>query len=188
MSAGLKQTSTSGESALALAVLDTPVGPLALAHDGSTLFAAEFHDTPGRLSLSVRRFYARQLSPPSAPPAWLAEPWTRYFAGDHAALDALPLATPGGDFERSVWAQLRRIPTGETRSYGDIARALGGQATGDGGLARSVGTANARNPLAVVVPCHRVIGASGALTGYAGGLHRKRWLLEHEGAIARSLL
>jgi hypothetical protein len=94
MSAGLKQTSTSGESALALAVLDTPVGPLALAHDGSTLFAAEFHDTPGRLSLSVRRFYARQLSPPSAPPAWLAEPWTRYFAGDHAALDTLPLATP----------------------------------------------------------------------------------------------
>jgi methylated-DNA-[protein]-cysteine S-methyltransferase len=87
-----------------------------------------------------------------------------------------------------VWAELCRIPAGQTRSYGEIARALGGQATGDGGLARSVGTANSRNPLAVVVPCHRVVGASGALTGYAGGLHRKQWLLEHEGALPRRLL
>lgn len=174
-------------SALALAVLQTPVGPLALAHDNATLFAAEFHDTPERLALSVRRFYARTLGEPASAPRWLADPWVRYFAGDHAALEGLPLAAPGGAFERSVWLELRRIPAGETRSYGDIARALGGQPTGDGGLARSVGTANARNPLAVVVPCHRVIGANGALTGYAGGLHRKRWLLEHEGAIPRSL-
>jgi methylated-DNA-[protein]-cysteine S-methyltransferase len=173
---------------LELAVLPTPVGPLALAHDGAALFAAEFHEPPERLALSLRRFYTRALTPPSPVPEWLRRPWEAYFAGDHHALAAVPCATPGSAFERSVWAELCRIPAGQTRSYGEIARALGGQATGDGGLARSVGTANSRNPLAVVVPCHRVVGASGALTGYAGGLHRKQWLLEHEGALPRRLL
>jgi methylated-DNA-[protein]-cysteine S-methyltransferase len=87
----------------------------------------------------------------------------------------LPLAPRGDDFHQRVWALLREIPYGETRSYGQLARALG-----DRNLAQAVGTANGRNPIAVVVPCHRVIGADGSLVGYAGGLGRKRYLLALE--------
>jgi methylated-DNA-[protein]-cysteine S-methyltransferase len=97
-----------------------------------------------------------------------------YFAGERREFD-LPLAPRGDDFKQRVWALLREIPYGETRSYGDLARALG-----DVSLSRAVGTANARNPISIVVPCHRVIGSDGSLTGYAGGLDRKRFLLALE--------
>ena len=102
---------------------------------------------------------------------------TEYLAGERTTFD-LPLRASGNAFERLVWAELARIPYGETMSYGEIARRIGHP-----GAARAVGRANARNPLAIVVPCHRVIGANGSLTGYGGGLARKRWLLEHEGAL-----
>jgi methylated-DNA-[protein]-cysteine S-methyltransferase len=101
-----------------------------------------------------------------------------YLAGDRTTFD-LPLRLEGTPFQRAVWAALLEIPFGETRSYGEIARTLGRPAA-----VRAVGAANGRNPLAIVVPCHRVIGADGALAGYAGGLHRKRWLLAHEVARA----
>ena len=94
--------------------------------------------------------------------------------GAEVALD-LSVGTP---FQRRVWAALQQIPPGETRSYGELAAALGVP-----GAARAVGSANARNPLSIVVPCHRVVGADGSLTGYAGGEARKRWLLAHEGAL-----
>lgn len=97
-----------------------------------------------------------------------------YFAGDRTSFD-LPLAATGTAFEQRVWSLLRGIPHGETRSYGQLAEQLG-----DAGLARAVGTANGRNPISVIVPCHRVIGADGSLTGYAGGLARKQFLLAHE--------
>ncbi|GEJ56290.1 methylated-DNA--[protein]-cysteine S-methyltransferase [Anaeromyxobacter diazotrophicus] len=97
-----------------------------------------------------------------------------WFAGERTAFD-LPLAPRGTPFQRRVWEALREIPYGETRSYGQIAARLGAPAA-----VRAVGAANGRNPLSIVVPCHRVIGASGALTGYAGGLERKKWLLGHE--------
>jgi methylated-DNA-[protein]-cysteine S-methyltransferase len=97
-----------------------------------------------------------------------------YFAGGLTTFD-LPLAPRGELFHQRVWALLREIPYGETRTYGDLARALG-----DRNLAQAVGTANGRNPIAVVVPCHRVVGADGSLTGYAGGLERKRYLLALE--------
>jgi methylated-DNA-[protein]-cysteine S-methyltransferase len=97
-----------------------------------------------------------------------------YFAGERREFD-LPLAPRGDDFKQRVWALLREIPYGETRSYGDLARALG-----DVSLSQAVGTANARNPISIVVPCHRVIGSDGSLTGYAGGLDRKRFLLALE--------
>ena len=97
-----------------------------------------------------------------------------YFTGNLTNFD-LPLAPQGDDFHQRVWALLREIPYGETRSYGDLARALG-----DRNLAQAVGTANGRNPIAIVVPCHRVIGSDGSLVGYAGGLHRKRFLLALE--------
>lgn len=98
-----------------------------------------------------------------------------YFDGTRTEFD-LPLAPHGDEFDMRVWALLREIPYGQTRSYGDLARQLGD----DPLLAQAVGAANGRNPLAIVVPCHRVIGADGSLTGYAGGLDRKRFLLELE--------
>lgn len=97
-----------------------------------------------------------------------------YFAGDRTTFD-LPLAPRGTAFQQRVWMALREIPAGETRTYGEIAARLG-QPT----ASRAVGAANGQNPLAVVVPCHRVVGANGTLTGYAGGLDRKAWLLDHE--------
>ena len=97
-----------------------------------------------------------------------------YFAGELEAFD-LPLAPGGTPFQLRVWDELRRIPFGETVSYLQLARRLG-----DARLARAVGLANGRNPLSIVIPCHRVIGADGSLVGYGGGLERKRWLLEHE--------
>lgn len=100
-----------------------------------------------------------------------------YFAGDLAALDGIPVRMPGTEFQTSVWTALRRIPVGTTVSYSGLAQQVGRQAG-----CRAVGFANGANPVGIVVPCHRVIGADGGLTGYGGGIERKRWLLEHEGA------
>ena len=108
------------------------------------------------------------------PAAEAARQLEEYFCGTRRDFDLL-LAPEGTGFERRVWAELVRIPYGATESYGAIAQRLG-----DAALGRAVGAANARNPIAVVVPCHRVVGAAGDLTGYAGGLWRKRWLLAHE--------
>ncbi|MGZ5289742.1 MAG: methylated-DNA--[protein]-cysteine S-methyltransferase [Actinomycetota bacterium] len=101
-----------------------------------------------------------------------------YFAGRRAVF-TVPTAARGGAFQQRVWALLREIPFGETRSYGDLARELG-----DPALARAVGVANARNPIGIIVPCHRVVGSDGSLTGYAGGLERKRYLLDLERGVA----
>ena len=103
-----------------------------------------------------------------------------YFAGERLAFD-LPLRPGGTPFQQEVWEALLRIPYGETRSYGEIGGAMGLRVGG-----RAVGAANARNPVAIVVPCHRVIGADGSLTGYAGGVGAKRWLLDHERAVSRT--
>lgn len=103
--------------------------------------------------------------------AWLSA----YFSGTSAKVGDLPLDMHGAAFEKRVWKALLRIPPGETRSYGAIANELGAS-----GAARAVGAANGANPIAIIVPCHRVIGSSGSLTGYGGGLDRKTWLLDHE--------
>ena len=100
-----------------------------------------------------------------------------YFARTRTTFD-LPLDPTGTPFELRVWEELRAIPFGATRSYGEVARRLG-----DVRLTRAVGAANGKNPIPIIVPCHRVVGAKGELTGFGGGLDRKRWLLEHEGAI-----
>jgi len=101
-----------------------------------------------------------------------------YFAGELRALDGLPVDPGGTAFQQSVWAVLRRIPAGRTSSYSDVAAAIGRPSA-----TRAVGAANGANPVAVVIPCHRVIGKRGGLTGYGGGLERKAWLLRHEGVI-----
>jgi methylated-DNA-[protein]-cysteine S-methyltransferase len=155
---------------------------MALAHDqDGLLWAAEFRTDPNRLGTSLNRFGLSAGPALSPVPAVFAAAFARYFAGELQALESFATGRVGSRFEQAVWTMLRSIPPGETRSYGDIARALGGAATGSGPNARSVGTANGRNPLAIVVPCHRVIGADGRLTGYAGGLETKAWLLAHEG-------
>ncbi len=154
---------------------------MALVHDADgVLWAAEFRTDPARVQKSLDRFGLGEPVPGETPRE-LADAFAAYFAGELRALEGLRTGSFGSAFERAVWAELRRIPAGETRSYGDIARALGGAASGPGPNARAVGTANGRNPLAIVVPCHRVIGADGSLTGYAGGLAAKAWLLQHEG-------
>ena len=101
-----------------------------------------------------------------------------YFKGDVQALETLPVAPPGTAFQQEVWKTLRKVGPGSTVSYGELAKRIGRPAA-----SRAVGMANARNPVALVIPCHRVIGSSGQLTGYAYGLDRKRWLLRHEGAL-----
>jgi methylated-DNA-[protein]-cysteine S-methyltransferase len=107
---------------------------------------------------------------------------TRYFGGETTAIDAVAVEMNGTPFQKTVWAALRRIPCGTTISYAELARRIGEPAA-----VRAVGTANGANPVALIVPCHRVIGSNGSLTGYGGGLDRKQWLLTHEGVIARQL-
>lgn len=105
-----------------------------------------------------------------------------YFAGDRTTFD-LPLAATGTPFQKRVWAALRTIPFGHTTSYGELAKRIG-----EPKAVRAVGSANGHNPISIIVPCHRVIGARGDLTGFGGGIERKRWLLEHEGALSREML
>ena len=143
--------------------MDTPLGGLRLHAQAGLLTAIDFdaQQRGTRAPDAVLDQAERQLS--------------EYFDGTRTEFD-LPLASEGSEFQKKVWAELRRIPYGETATYGDIARRLGYEPV----ISRAVGTANASNPLPIVVPCHRVIGSDGKLTGYAGGIERKRILLEME--------
>lgn len=161
---------------LTLSQFDTPVGTLLLVSDSAGLLRAlDFADYEERMRRLLARHYGTFTLTPGPAPAAITDALTRYFAGDLDALAAVPVATGGSDFQKTVWAALRTIPAGETRGYGALAATIGKP-----GAARAVGLANGLNPIGIVVPCHRVIGANGTLTGYAGGVERKRWLLEHE--------
>lgn len=158
--------------------LATPVGTLYfVTDDRGVVRALDWHDYEERmlrlLGLHYRSAFSLKIG---TGPAHVRDALAAYFAGDKGALAALPVATGGSAFQREVWSALRRIPIGETWSYGQLAEHIAKPKA-----VRAVGLANGANPISVIVPCHRVIGASGALTGYAGGLARKRWLLEHEG-------
>ncbi len=148
--------------------LESPVGRLLLAaaDDGLRYVGFEL----GRHPVWIGDDWVRDPAPLAAARAQL----TAYFAGELMEFD-LPLAPQGSAFQLGVWAQLRRIPYGATISYGELA-----QRVGDASAARAVGAANGRNPLPIVVPCHRVIGADGSLTGFGGGIATKKFLLEHE--------
>ena len=141
------------------------------------LRAADWEDRELRMNDLLRRHYgARSVQLREASrrsPA--AQKLLAYFDGDLDAIDGLPTATNGTAFQCGVWSALRRIPVGRTISYGTLAVQIGKPRA-----VRAVGLANGANPIAIVVPCHRVIGADASLTGYGGGLHRKRWLLAHE--------
>ncbi|MFO1060658.1 MAG: methylated-DNA--[protein]-cysteine S-methyltransferase [Dongiaceae bacterium] len=165
--------------ALRLDRLETPIGALLLVADGAgRLQAAEWADAAERLAPVLRRRFATSLDAlqPAHDPAGLTGALAAYFAGDLGAIDDLPIGEGGTGFQRRVWAALRGIPAGTTATYGAIAARLGRPAA-----TRAVGHANGANPVSVVVPCHRLVGADGSLTGYGGGLARKRWLLTHEG-------
>jgi len=160
----------------------TPIGELALIADAEgRLRALGWTDGHERMQRNLSLLQSSDLTRASNP-AGLSAALRAYFAGDLKAIDGLPVVMSGTEFERTVWRALRDIPCGETCSYGEIARRIGRPTA-----VRAVGLANGRNPIGIVVPCHRVIGSNGTLTGYGGGLERKRWLLAHEaeGSVTR---
>jgi len=152
-------------------IVSSPIGRLLLTGDG--------HALTGLWMLDGDRHSARASGPTSSPASFaeVAAQLEEYFAGDRKEF-TVPLAPSGTPFQLAVWTQLTKIPYGSTTSYGDIARALGKRPV----AARAVGLANGANPISVIVPCHRVIGSDGSLTGYGGGLERKELLLRLEGA------
>lgn len=161
----------------------TAVGPLTILTDGDgVLRALGWEDGEARMHRLLEIQYGctirleRNASRSTARAAL-----DGYFAGDLHAIDALPVATGGTPFQRRVWTALRDIPAGSTSCYGELAQRIGCP-----GAARAVGAANGANPISIVLPCHRVIGAGGRLTGYGGGMTRKQWLLEHEGFLLSS--
>jgi methylated-DNA-[protein]-cysteine S-methyltransferase len=159
---------------LATTRLDTPIGQLRLAATQEGLVAVLF---PGDL----RELPVLQGAPLAR--AHLAEACTaleEYFAGRRKSFEGVKLAASGTEFQLQVWRALSRIPFGETASYASLAQRIGRPSA-----VRAVGMANGRNPLPIIVPCHRVIGSNGALTGFVGGLPTKKWLLEFEGALNR---
>ncbi|MCE8033357.1 methylated-DNA--[protein]-cysteine S-methyltransferase [Billgrantia tianxiuensis] len=159
-----------------LDLLPSPVGELSLVSDEQgALRALEFDSNDERLHRLLGRHYREYRLAKGRASALVREALEAYFAGDPSHLDAVPVATGGTEFQRLVWQALRRIPAGTTISYGELAARIGRP-----GASRAVGLANGANPVSIVVPCHRVIGANGTLTGYGGGLARKRWLVEHE--------
>lgn len=156
--------------------LPSPVGELRLVSDDQgALRALEFDSQEERLHRLLARHYRHYQLVEGTAPETIREALEAYFTGDFSGLKAVEVATGGTDFQRLVWQALRRIPSGTTISYGELAARIGRP-----GACRAVGLANGANPVAIVVPCHRVIGANGTLTGYGGGLPRKRWLVEHE--------
>ena len=156
--------------------IPSPVGALKLVASENGLAAILWeNDSPKRVRLG-----ALVVSPDHPVLRQTEEELGEYFAGERIAF-GVPLDPAGTDFQKQVWAALLRIPYGETRSYGDLARQLGNPKA-----SRAVGAANGRNPISIITPCHRAIGSDGALTGFAGGLEAKRYLLSLEGRRRRS--
>lgn len=157
----------------------TPVGPLwILCDEAYRLRAVEWEEHSDRMEQLLDVHYRREgyQRVAAVNPGGLSDKLRDYFDGDLGVINGLPGETAGTPFQREVWQVLRTIPCGEVMHYGKLAARLGRP-----GAARAVGAANGANPISIVVPCHRVIGSNGTLTGYAGGVQRKEWLLRHEG-------
>jgi methylated-DNA-[protein]-cysteine S-methyltransferase len=162
--------------------LQTPVGELLLTASDTALTGVYFPTSRRGPPPTHRADWTEDAGQgPTGPPgemlARAALQLNEYFAGQRTTFD-LPLEAMGSVFEHRVWKALRSIPYGTTTSYGDLAKRLG-----DPSATRAVGSANGKNPIPIIIPCHRVVGANGDLTGFGGGLDRKRWLLEHEGVL-----
>jgi methylated-DNA-[protein]-cysteine S-methyltransferase len=161
---------------MAVGSLRTPVGVVRFAvREDGTVVALGFEEHWPALVRRLERQSGRVAATRAAHARAVGDRLEAYFAGDVSALDRVAVDARGTPFQLRVWAELRRIPSGATRSYGGVARAIGAPSA-----VRAVGAANGANPVAIIVPCHRVIAADGTLHGYGGGLDRKRWLLEHE--------
>ncbi|MBI3493306.1 MAG: methylated-DNA--[protein]-cysteine S-methyltransferase [Acidobacteria bacterium] len=165
---------------LSRAILSTPLDDMLALSSDAGLCALEFtgpRKRLPRLEARLRRWFPpHEIVDEETPVIARTREWLcAYFDGAGADVSGIPLDMRGAPFELRVWEALRAIPPGETTSYGAIAKAVG-----SAGAARAVGAANGANPIAIIVPCHRVIGASGSLTGYGGGLDKKTWLLNHE--------
>lgn len=161
---------------LFLDTINSTIGNILVITDRDYLCAVEFEDyQPRTLKFLEKRFRQFQLQPVENP-LGISKRIQAYLQGDYHSLDNIPVSTGGTAFQQQVWMMLRSIPAGTVINYGQLAAQLGKV-----NASRAVGFANSQNPISIVLPCHRVIGANGQLTGYAGGLERKRWLLEHEG-------
>lgn len=163
-----------------LTSIQSPVGPLTIAARNGLVCVLSFAaidcaDDGVRSALA--RWYPSEEVTPAGDPAGAVSSLRAYFDGDIGAIDRVQVELNGTPFQQRVWRALREVPAGTTCSYGELARRIGASAA-----VRAVGAANGANPVAIVVPCHRVIGSNGTLTGYGGGLDRKRWLLQHEAA------
>ena len=156
--------------------IETPIGTMTLLARDGVLLLLEFDDADARIEKGMKLRFGDCETVSTEDPFGLSTKVRDYFAGQLGAIDGIATDGGGTDFQRRVWAELKRIPCGVTISYRELARRLG-----DRNAMRAVGLANGRNPIAVVVPCHRVIGADGSMTGYGGGIERKIWLLRHEG-------
>src|SRR6185503_19899576 len=163
-------------------VVESPLGPLTIFAGGGRLMGVEFGDNRTDFT-DVGPELGRRLAgviKEHPDPAGAVSALRAYFAGDLQALDGLTVDPMGTPFQLRVWTALRSVRAGRTASYTEIANAIGAPTA-----TRAVGAANGANPIAIVVPCHRIIGTGGSLVGYGGGLERKRWLLEHEGVLLK---
>ena len=164
--------------------ISTPIGELVIIADtDGKLRAIDWTDHDKRMTQLNDRYYGkgRYTLTPKRDPGGLSSAMRRYFKGEIGVLKDLSVATSGTAFQTSVWKALRKINDGTAISYAELARRIGKPKA-----VRAAGLANGQNPISIVVPCHRVIGSNGTLTGYGGGLPRKKWLLEHEGALIQT--
>ena len=160
---------------LIVARMESPIGEVRVASTGAGICAVDFADRWATVEQRLELRFGKIMSSEQGDPFALTPRLKRYFEGVPETFDGLPLDPGGTEFQRSVWAALREIHRGETWNYSQLATRVGNPKA-----VRAVGSTNARNPIAIVVPCHRVIGKAGELRGYAGGVDRKRWLLDLE--------
>ena len=158
--------------------LASPIGPIGMVIAGEALEVLDFIDDEGRFDDLVARRYPEGIRRSTSDSSGIADRIAAYLGGQLDAIEDIPTRPSGTAFQQSVWQGLRTIPCGATISYAELAMRVGNPRA-----IRAVGQANGRNPIAIVHPCHRVIGADGTLTGYGGGLGRKEWLLRHEGSL-----
>jgi methylated-DNA-[protein]-cysteine S-methyltransferase len=163
---------------LLLDSIDSPIGTVLIVVDDAKLCSLDYSDYEPRMLMLLERRYGPVHFTTVSDPGGFSSRVRDYFAGAYHALDEIPVSTGGTAFQQQVWLALRSIPSGTTMTYGALAAQIGKP-----GAYRAVGATNGLNPVAIVLPCHRVIGANAALTGYAGGLERKQWLLQHESSV-----
>jgi methylated-DNA-[protein]-cysteine S-methyltransferase len=165
---------------VALTTIDSPVGPLTVAANGASVCLVHFGPAGADVHKWLAKWYPDQPVEERRDPGGVVSVLKRYFKGDLGSLDEVDVELHGTPFQQRVWRALRSVGAGSTRSYAELAGRVGAPSA-----VRAVGAANGANPVAIVLPCHRIIGSNGSLTGYGGGLERKQWLLRHEGVDRR---